>query len=107
MMGNDANFNVLIVASKASDMPAPQRILLSSVKCHNNLQAWVRSLYLSGMEKIKASPTCRPSLLSKRCLVLELHKNDNMDSMKYFSDFLEPGTRDRELHLMFKMGLNY
>ena len=48
----------------------------------------------------------RPSLLLKRCLVLELHKNDNMDSMKYFSDFLEPGTRDRELHLMFKMSLN-
>ena len=29
----------------------------------------------------------RRSLLLKRCLVLELHKNDNMDSMKYFSDF--------------------
>ena len=61
-------------------------------------------VYLSGMEKIKASPTCR--LLLKRCLVLELHKNDSMDSMKYFSDFLEPGTRDRELHVMFKMSLN-
>ena len=37
------------------------------------------------MEKIEASPTCR--ILLKHCLVLELHKNDNMDSMKYFSDF--------------------
>ena len=61
-------------------------------------------VYLSGTEKIEASPICR--ILLKHCLVLELHKNDNMDSMKYFSDFLKPDTRDKELHLMFKTSLN-
>ena len=40
-------------------------------------------------------------LLLKRCLVLELHTNDNMDTMKCFRNFLEPDTRNRELHLMF------
>ena len=67
----------------------------------------LKSIFLE-WKKLKLhllATTCRPSLLLKRCLVLELHKNDNMDSMKYFSDFLEPGTRDRELHLMFKMSL--